>query len=246
MPNHEWTLIWQDEFDRQEIDRTRWRLDVGYTGEANGELEIYTDRPENACIENSCLVIAAREENYQDYRYTSARLKTQGLHSWVYGRVEARIKIPTGQGIWPAFWMLGEDVTTRGWPDCGEIDIMENIGSRPDTVRGTIHGPGYCRDDGIYADFTLPDGKFADDFHEFALDWEPGRLRWYVDGNEYHTLTPGDVPGRWVFDHPFFILLNVAVGGFWPGYPDETTNMPQFMVVDYVRVYSKEVSYKKT
>jgi beta-glucanase (GH16 family) len=245
MTNHEWTLIWQDEFDRKEIDRIRWRLDVGYTGEANGELEIYTDRSENACIENSCLVIAAREENYQGYRYTSARLKTQGLHSWVYGRVEARIKIPTGQGIWPAFWMLGEDVTIRGWPDCGEIDIMENIGSRPDTVRGTIHGPGYCRDDGIWADYTLNGQKFADDFHLFAVEWEPNQIRWYVDNILYNTLTVENVPGKWVFGHPFFILLNVAVGGYWPGYPDETTIFPQFMAVDYVRVYSKEVIHEK-
>lgn len=239
MTSHEWTLIWQDEFDGPEIDRTRWRLDVGYTGKSNGELEIYTDRPENACIVNNCLIIAAREEDYQGYRYTSARLKTQGLHSWMYGRVEARIKIPYGQGLWPAFWMLGENISTVGWPECGEIDIMENIGKMPAVVRGTLHGPGYSRDDGIYADFILPDGRFTDDFHVFALDWEPGRLRWYMDGYEYHTLTPGDIPGKWVFDHPFYILLNVAVGGFWPGYPDETTIMPQFMVVDYVRVYAK-------
>lgn len=239
MTNHEWTLIWQDEFDGLEIDPTRWLLDVGYTGEANGELEIYTDRRENAHIENSCLVIIAREENYQKYRYTSARLKTQGLYSWTYGRVEARIKIPTGQGIWPAFWMLGEDVTTRGWPECGEIDIMENIGSRPDTVRGTIHGPGYFRDDGIWADCTLAGQKFPDDFHLFAVEWEPDQIRWYVDDLHYHTVTAKDVPGEWVFDHPFYILLNIAVGGHWPGYPDETTIFPQFMIVDYVRVYAR-------
>lgn len=117
---------------------------------------------------------------------------------------------------------------------------MENIGKTPDTVRGTVHGPGYCRDDGIYADYTISSRKFAEDLHLFAVDWEPGQIRWYVDDSLYHVLTPENVPGKWVFDHPFFILLNVAVGGFWPGYPDESTSFPQFMVVDYVRVYSKE------
>lgn len=242
MDGMDWRLIWQDEFDGTQLDRTKWNLDIGYTGESNAELEIYTDRQENLRLENSLLIIEARQEQYQGYRYTSARLNTQDLRSWTYGRVEARIKIPYGQGLWPAFWMLGDDFLAFGWPECGEIDIMENIGKMPATVRGTLHGPGYCRDDGIYADFTIAAGKFADDFHEFALDWEPGRLRWYVDGNEYHTLTPGDVPGKWVFDHPFFLILNIAVGGFWPGYPDETTQFPQVMAVDYVRVYTTDSS----
>lgn len=239
MTNRTWKLVWQDEFEGAEIDRSKWRLDVGYTGETNGELEIYTDRPENAYIENSCLVIAAREEERQGFRYTSARLKTKGLHSWTYGRIEACIKIPSGQGIWPAFWMLGEDASTVGWPDCGEIDIMENIGHRPDMVRGTIHGPGYFRDDSIGADLILPDQKFRDDFHLYAVEWEPDEIRWLVDKHHYSTLTPQDVPGKWVFDHPFFLLLNLAVGGHWPGYPDETTIFPQFMYVDYVRIYRK-------
>jgi len=237
MLDKNWTLVWHDEFDVDEIDYSKWRLDVGYTGESNGEMEIYTDRQENAHIENGCLVIEAREEQFQGYRYTSARLKTHGLHSWRYGRIEARIKIPCGLGIWPAFWMVGDNVSTIGWPDCGEIDIMENIGKRPDTVRGTIHGPGYFRDDSIGADYTLPGQKFADDFHLFAVEWESGEIRWYVDYSHYNTLTACDVSGKWVFDQPFFILLNVAVGGRWPGYPDETTIFPQFMYVDYVRVY---------
>ena len=238
MDGTKWSLIWQDEFDGPQLDRSKWAFDIGYTGESNAELEVYTDRWENLRLENSLLIIEAREEQYQSYTYTSARLKTQGLRSWTYGRVEARIKIPYGQGLWPAFWMLGDDVSTVGWPECGEIDIMENIGKMPAAVRGTLHGPGYCRDDGIYSDFILADEIFADEFHIFSLDWEPGRLRWYMDGIEYHTLTPDDVPGKWVFDHPFFLILNVAVGGFWPGYPDKTTKMPQFMYVDYVRVYS--------
>jgi len=234
-----WTLVWQDEFDGAEIDNTKWRLDVGYTGDSNGELEIYTDRPENVYLEDGYLVIAALEENYRGYRYTSARLKTQGLHSWTYGRIEARIKIPSGQGLWPAFWMLGANYATVGWPACGEIDIMENIGKTPDTVRGTIHGPGYCRDEGIFADWTITGQRYADDFHLFAVNWEPGQISWFVDNTRYNTLTPESVPGKWVFDHPYFIILNVAVGGYWPGYPDATTRFPQHMYVDYVRVYSK-------
>lgn len=239
MTQENWRLVWQDEFDKSMIDKAKWRLDCGYTGESNGELEIYTDRSENALIEASCLVLAARKENYQGYNYTSARLKTQGLHAWRYGRIEARIKIPFGRGIWPAFWMLGEDISTHGWPGCGEIDIMENIGHRLDTVRGTIHGPGYSRDDSIGADFVLHGNNFSDDFHLFAIEWMPEQLVWYVDDYRTNTLTPRDVPGKWVFDHPFYILLNVAVGGHWPGYPDETTIFPQLMYVDYVRVYEQ-------
>ena len=240
MTYKKWLLVWQDEFDRNDIDQTKWQLDVGYTGETNNEMEIYTDRKENVFTENSCLVIAARKENYSGYHFTSARLTTKGLYSWTYGKIEARLKIPSGQGLWPAFWMLGEDVSSIGWPDCGEIDIMENIGNRPETVRGTLHGPGYYRDDGIWADYTLSGQKFADNFHLFSIEWEPDQIRWYVDNQLYSILGINDVPGKWVFDHPFFILINVAVGGYWPGYPDETSHFPQFMRVDYVRIYSKQ------
>ncbi len=239
MTSTTWNLIWQDEFDGIEIDHSKWCFEVGYTGKSNGELQIYTDRRENAYLERSNLIIKAQEETYQGYRFTSARLKTQGLHNWKYGRFEGRIKIPYGTGLWPAFWMIGDDAPSIGWPDCGEIDIMENIGAQPNSVRGTIHGPGYFRDDGIWADFTLSNHVFADDYHLFAVEWEPAEIRWYVDSNHYNTLTAKDVPGKWVFDHPFYLLINVAVGGHWPGYPDETTRFPQVMHVDYVRVYSK-------
>ena len=231
--------MWQDEFDGLDIDPTLWQVDIGYTGESNGEWEIYTQRPENICTKDSCLVITARQENYKGFRYTSARLNTKGLHSWRYGRIEALIKIPTGQGIWPALWMLGNDISALGWPDCGEIDIMEHIGYRADTVRGTIHGPGYSRDDSIGADFTLPGVTFADEFHLYAVEWEPDQIRWYVADCQYSVLTARDVPGKWVFDHPFFILLNLAVGGHWPGYPDESTLFPKTMLVDYVRVFER-------
>jgi beta-glucanase (GH16 family) len=136
--------------------------------------------------------------------------------------------------------MLGDDISIQGWPACGEIDIMENLGHKPDTVRGTIHGPGYYCENSVGADFTLPGKKFSEDFHIFAVEWEPDEIRWYVDDYHTNTLGTSDVPGKWVFDHPFFILLNLAVGGYWPGYPDETTVFPQFMLVDFVRVYARK------
>ena len=234
-----WRLVWSDEFDGMKIDQDRWRPALGYTGESNNELEIYTDRSENIRLENGKLVLEARKEAYAGHGYTSGRLTTADLHAWTYGRFEARIKISSGQGMWPAFWLLGDDVSNKGWPECGEIDIMENVGRTPTTIRGTIHGPGYCVDDGIWADYTLAEGRFADDFHLFAIEWEPGQIRWSVDGNLFRTRTPQDVPGPWVFDHPFFLILNLAVGGYWPGYPDDTTIFPQFMLVDYVRVYQQ-------
>ena len=174
--------------------------------------------------------------------YTSARLKTLGKFSQTYGRFEARIKIPRGQGIWPAFWMLGDDIDKPGWPTCGEIDIMENIGKEPGIVHGTIHGPGYSGDKGIGSPYALAtDQRFADDFHVYAVEWEPAAIRFYVDDHLYATRTPEELPKgtKWVYDHPFFLLLNVAVGGGWPGNPDSTTVFPQTMLVDYVRVYER-------
>jgi beta-glucanase (GH16 family) len=174
--------------------------------------------------------------------YTSARLKTSGRFAQTYGRFEARIRVPRGQGIWPAFWMLGADIETVGWPACGEIDVMENIGRESALVHGTIHGPGYSGGQAIGRSFALPGGaSFADDFHVFGVDWEPRAIRWSVDGVLYQTRTPADLPSgaRWVFDHPFFLLLNVAVGGAWPGNPDSSTAFPQEMQVDWVRVYQQ-------
>ncbi len=174
-------------------------------------------------------------------QYTSARLKTLGLAAFTYGRIEARIKLPFGQGIWPAFWMLGVDLGTAGWPRCGEIDIMENIGKEPATVHGTIHGPGYSGANGIGAPYALAEGRFADEFHLFAVQWQPGSIEFSVDRSTFKRITHADLPQgtAWVYDHPFFLLLNLAVGGNWPGYPDATTQFPQRMTVDYVRVYSR-------
>jgi len=244
-----WKLAWSDEFDAPDGSRpdpAKWTYSLGGNGWGNHELEYHTDRLENAHIEKGNLVITARREDYTGpdgvaREYTSARLKTQGLFAQAYGRFEARIKIPEGQGIWPAFWMMGEDLAIAGWPKCGEIDIMENIGREPAMVHGSLHGPvpGKAASD-LTASFHLPSaGQFADDFHVYAVEWEPESVRFYVDSALFATFTPQSPGGGpWVFDHPFFILLNVAVGGDWPGNPDDTTKFPQSMLVDYVRVYT--------
>jgi beta-glucanase (GH16 family) len=240
-----WRLVWSDEFagaDGTGIDRTKWTPETGGSGWGNHELEYYTDTTNNAYIQSGSLVIQANQESSGTRNYTSARLKTQDKFTQKYGRFEARIKLPQGQGIWPAFWMLGDNINQPGfaWPNCGEIDIMENIGKEPSIVHGTIHGPGYSGGNGLGAQYTLPSGKFADDYHVFAIEWGPDAIRWYVDGNLYETRTPADATGKtWVFDHPFFIILNLAVGGDWPGNPDATTVFPQKMLVDYVRVYER-------
>jgi beta-glucanase (GH16 family) len=244
-----WTLTWSDEFDGPagaRVDASRWVTEVGGHGWGNNELEYYTDRADNASLRgDGVLVIRALRERYQGpdgvtREYTSARLKTQGRFEQTYGRFEARLQVPRGQGIWPAFWMLGADIGTVGWPRCGEIDIMENIGREPAIVHGTLHGPGYSGGDGLSGGYTLPGGDaFADALHVFAVEWEPAIIRFYVDDVLYQTRTPADLrPGQaWAFDHPFFMLLNVAVGGNWPGPPDGSTVFPQAMLVDYVRVY---------
>nr|WP_197071492.1 glycoside hydrolase family 16 protein [Massilia sp. JS1662] len=170
---------------------------------------------------------------------TPPRIKTAGKVERTYGRYEARIRIPRGQGIWPAFWLLGADVGTAGWPRCGEIDIMENIGREPDLVHGTLHGPGYSGDKAIGKSQRLDKGTYADGYHVYAVEWEPREIRWYRDGILYHTARPDTVTGDWVFEHPFFVILNLAVGGAWPGNPDATTAFPQQMLVDYVRVYKR-------
>jgi beta-glucanase (GH16 family) len=246
-----WTLSWHDEFDGAagaRPDTATWVPEVGGGGWGNQEREYYT-AGENAALDGAGhLVITARQESanspltcwYGTCRYTSARIVTRGRMEWTYGKFEASIRVPKGQGLWPAFWLLGNDIGTAGWPTCGEIDVMENIGREPQAVHGTMHGPGYSGGNGIGAPYTQS-APFADDFHVFSVEWAPLDVRWYVDGKLYHEVTPSRLPAgaRWVFDHPFFILLNVAVGGGWPGDPDGTTTFPQQMLVDYVRVYRR-------
>jgi beta-glucanase (GH16 family) len=243
-----WELVWADEFDGDAgtpINSEFWSFDIGGHGWGNNELEYHTDRVENVSLDGSGnLAIVAREENpdglnchYGTCRYTSARILTRDKVEFTYGRVEARIRIPRGQGIWPAFWMLGANFPEVGWPFSGEIDILENVGHEPRTVHGTIHGPGFSGANGIGGSYNL-DADFADDFHVYAIDWDEDAIRWYVDGELFNTITPNDLAGReWVYDHDFFLILNIAVGGNWPGEPDATTEFPQTMLVDYVRVY---------
>ncbi|HET7107611.1 MAG TPA: glycoside hydrolase family 16 protein [Candidatus Acidoferrum sp.] len=248
--NTSWTLTWSDEFDAPDgsaPDPKKWTEETGGGGWGNNELEYYTARRINSYVEHGNLVIAALQEKFTGpdgvtRDYTSARLKTEKLFTQKYGKFEARIRIPKGQGLWPAFWMLGDDIPAKGWPACGEIDIMENIGREPAKVYGTIHGPGYSGDKSLGALYAFPSGNAADDFHVFAVEWEPNEIRFYVDGHLYETRTPADLPAgaRWAFDHPFFLILNVAVGGGWPGNPDASTKFPQQMLVDYVRVYSRK------
>jgi beta-glucanase (GH16 family) len=241
-----WTLVFSDEFAGPKgtaVDASKWNLVNKGDGFGNNELEFYTNRTDNAALDgDGSLVITAKKEAYMGRDYTSARLESSGKFEHAYGRVEARVKIPRGQGIWPAFWMLGNDISTAKWPNCGEIDIMENVGKEPTIVHGSLHGPGYSGGNPLSASYTLPNGeKFADAFHVFAIEWETNVVRFYVDDHLYETRTPTDVPAKakWVYDHPFFILLNVAVGGQWPGSPDSTTQFPQTMTVDYVRVYTR-------
>jgi beta-glucanase (GH16 family) len=248
----EWTLAWGDEFDGPlgaPVDGAKWVADTGGEGWGNSERQYYTARAENVSLDGGGhLVITARAEPpdspyrcwYGICRYTSARLKTKDRFEQTHGRFEARIRIPRGQGLWPAFWMLGGDIDRVGWPQCGEIDVMENIGREPTVVHGTIHGPGYSGGSNIGGAYTLNE-SFADDYHVFAVEWTPGQIRWLVDEQEYHRTTPANLPpgATWVFEHPFFLLLNVAVGGVWPGDPDASTVLPQQMLVDYVRAYRR-------
>ncbi|QNI36391.1 glycoside hydrolase family 16 protein [Edaphobacter albus] len=244
-----WKLVWNDEFngpDGSPPDLAKWTYDTGGRGWGNKELESYTSRLENVQQRGGNLIITARKESYTgldgiERPYTSARIKTQGVFAQTYGRFEARMQLPLGKGIWPAFWMLGEDVKTASWPACGEIDMMENIGE-PDVIYSTLHGPGYSGAKGISQRFLLPAGEAVNTgFHVYAVEWTPNDIKFFFDDKLVVERTPKDLPAgtKWVYDHPFFLILNVAVGGAWPGNPDETTTFPQKMLVDYVRVYSR-------
>ena len=242
-----WRLTWSDEFDGasgSRPDTAKWNYALGGGGFGNQEHQFYTNRAENAAMDGQgSLAITARKETlpgsrcwYGTCQYTSARLLTNGKFSQAYGRFEARMRMPYGQGIWPAFWMLGTG--SDGWPDAGEIDVMEHIGRMPNTVHGTIHGPGYSGSDGPTTQYTAP-SRLTDNFHTYAIEWQPNRITWFFDGIQYSTKTPADIGGnRWVFDRPQYMLLNLAVGGLWPGYPDASTIFPQRFLIDYIRGYS--------
>jgi beta-glucanase (GH16 family) len=242
--------VWHDEFNGPNgaaPDKGKWLVETGGNGWGNSELEYYTARGQNVRQENGNLVIEAIKERFVgpdgvSRDYTSGRLDTSGRFSQNYGRFEARIKNPSGRAVWPAFWMLGNDFPIAGWPGCGEIDVMEEIGPLGSQIRGSLHGPGYSGRNSLTSTFQLPAGNFGDAFHVFALEWEPGILRFYVDGQLYATKTPSDLPSgkRWVYDHPFFLILNLAVRGDAPDSPATSTVFPQRMLVDYVRVYKRK------
>ncbi len=227
-------LVWSDEFSGSSLDQSVWTYETGNNGGwGNNELEYYTNRIQNSSVQNGILTITAAKESYSGYNYTSSRIKTQGKYSVKFGKIEARIKLPYGQGIWPAFWMLGDNINQVGWPSCGELDIMEMIGGqgREKTVVGSAHWGGDYTNT-----YSLSSGILADSFHTFDITWNQKTIAWHIDGKTYSTLdiTPTALSA---FQKSFFIIFNLAVGGNWPGNPDNTTVFPQTMQVDYVRVY---------
>lgn len=242
-------LVWADEFDVAGTpDSSKWTFEIGdgttqgIPGWGNNELQYYTDRPENVKVEDGNLVITANRESYMGAAYTSARVLTKGKYQTKYGRFEARIKLPWGQGLWPAFWLLGDDNGGSViWPEIGEIDIMEYRGQEPTITHGTIHGPGYSGGNAVTKSYELTNDRFDTGFHVFGVEWGPDFINYYVDDVLYNQITPNDIPAgtKWVFDsNEFYIILNVAVGGTFVGAaPDSNTVFPQTMEVDYVRVY---------
>lgn len=228
-------LVWQDEFETDgALDDTKWVFDLGAGGWGNNELQTYTNDEQNVIVADGSLRITAINNGGS---YTSARIKTQGKFDQTYGRFEARIKLPWGPGIWPAFWMLGADIETNPWPNCGEIDIMEYRGQQPNLIHGSVHGPGYSGGAAITKSYGFPNDRFDLDFHLFAVEWGKDYIHYFVDDELYQVIEPADVTGEWVFDAPFFMILNVAVGGDYVGFPTDDTPFPQTMYVDYVRVY---------
>jgi beta-glucanase (GH16 family) len=243
LPERSWDLVWSDEFTGAagtSPNAANWAFDIGATGWGNQELQFYTNRPSNVSLDGKGnLVITARQESYFGAPFTSARVKTQGKFTQAYGRFEARMKTVTGPGLWPAFWMLGANIDTKPWPQCGEIDIMEQRGQEPNANNATIHGPGYSGGNAITKKYTLTNGRFDTEFHIYAVEWGTDYLDFFVDDFLYKRITPKDVPGEWVYNQPFFIIMNVAVGGTYVGFPTTGTPFPQSLTVDYVKVYKQ-------
>ncbi len=241
-----WTLTWQDEFEGSELDPQSWTFEIGngcpdVCGWGNNELEWYTDRPQNVRLENGTLIIEARNDNWQGHPYTSARIKTQGKREFQYGRIDIRAKLPTGQGIWPALWMLGSNIEQVGWPACGEIDIMELVGHIPWVTHGTAHwGRDVANHHFQGEPYSYNGEPFDERFHVFSIIWLQDRITWMVDDVAFFEFDNRKTQGQpYPFNQPFFFIFNVAVGGNWPGPPDSSTVFPQQMVVDYVRVFQK-------
>jgi len=238
----DWELAWSDEFDGKEIDKAKWKYETGGHGFGNNELQFYTDRADNSFLDQGQLVIRAQAEKFKNRGYTSAKL--QSVQAWTYGRYEFKAKLPKGKGVWPAIWMMPSDLKKYGaWPQCGEIDIVEQLGHEPNRVYGTLHYGNPHPPAGKGASVALKQGSLVDDWHEYALEWYPGELRWFVDGELYQVqngwFTSGGGGAAWPapYDRDFYLQLNVAVGGGWPGNPDATTVWPQELRFEYIRVF---------
>lgn len=234
---------WADEFEGpagSAPDPSVWVPELGAGGWGDAQLQTYTEPPANAALTGSgMLTVTARTG--ADGAITSARFTTRGRVAFRYGTIAARLKVPPGSGVWPAFWMLGNDIDEVGWPACGEIDVMEYVGADPSAVRGTAHGPGYAGLGGGIGQGHEAGSPLSDDFHVFSVDWGPGQLVWRLDEDEYFRLTAADVTGPWPFEHPFFLVLNLAVGGTWPGNELDPAALPAELLVDWVRVTDAEV-----
>jgi beta-glucanase (GH16 family) len=241
-------LAWSDEFDGaagSPPDPSVWRPEIGGHGWGNKELQFYTGDSQNACLDGAghlTIVVRRVDPRVSGHRhegcdYTSARLISKDRMALPGGLLQARIQLPGGRGIWPGFWMLGQNIDEVGWPQCGEIDVMENFGADPRVVHGTVHGPGYSGRAGITASHQAG-SDLSGGFHVYSIAREPGRIRWYLDGELYHTVTPAELSGKpWVFDHDFFLLLNVAVGGTLSQAPGSSVTFPRTMLIDYIRFY---------
>ncbi len=234
--SQEWTLVWSDEFSGDVVDPANWNFEIGGGGWGNNELQYYTNQPSNATVSDGSLKIIVREESIGPNDYTSARMITRNLHSWMYGKVEARIKVPSQQGLWPAFWMLGDSIGQVGWPQSGEIDIMEHVNTE-EVTHGTMH---WNYNGHQYYGTSIP--GTPTDFQVYSIEWDESNINWFVDGVQYHNGNIlNNINSTEEFHNPFFLLVNVAVGGNWPGPPNGNTMFPGTMSVDYVRVYQQDV-----
>lgn len=236
-------LVWADEFDGTSLDTQKWGYEIGtgcpqLCGWGNGELQYYTNEEGNVKLEDGNLIITAKEQSIEDSDYTSGRILTRDLASFASGRIEASIKLPEGQGLWPAFWMLPQEKVYGGWPLSGEIDIMEMLGQEPNVTHGTIHYGGQWPFNMFQGNSYYSPSSLTTGFHTYAVEWNESGIYWYIDDVLYSSKTPDNLGGMpWRFDQNFYIILNVAVGGYWPGYPDASTQFPQTMEVEFVRVY---------
>jgi len=237
-----YTMVWHDEFSEQQLNEDDWNYEIGGGGWGNNELENYTARSQNSFLSSGNLIIEARKEDYEGNNYTSARITTKDKKEFTYGRIDIRAKLPVDKGMWPALWMLGNDISSVGWPKCGEIDIMELVGQNPRQVVGSLHWQKADGSEGTYNNaHNLSSGNFSDQFHVFSLIWSHDSLKVEVDDIPYTKASRQDLSdGPYPFDNSFFFIFNVAVGGNWPGSPDNTTSFPQRMFVDYVRVFQKK------